>query len=549
MYKIARIIAKLESSKKSKTVFYLLIFSVLPIGLLVYKLGGTPSVMCHMMYLPIIMSAILFDVNRTLFVAFFATFTLGPFMPLNVSENIMQTTGNWLARGFFFMGIGLFASLSLKYIKLSIAKENIKYHYNTITKLPNTFEFKSDLSQMIKSNKYSNINILVFEFENTDDLIRYISYDTAHGALIKLLESSFGFFGKHDMYSIYTNEFAIILPDCAIEEAFQTASRFLSSLDKSVVVDGIPVPIEIRGGIVSYPIHGNEVNNLTQKLGRTLAQAKREGEKLSIYNQELSNQQVRKIKTVISLYSAIENNEFILFYQPKINPTNNSIDGLEALLRWDNDENINIEETIKIAEEIGFISEITKWVIKNAIEQIKKWQDDKIDMRVSVNISAFDLKDDSIIEYTKKHLDNNDIDPSKLEFEITERMLIQNEKNALYLIKKIKAMGLTLSIDDYGTGYNSLKNLVTYPFNYIKIDKYFIDTMMDGQNRILLRSVFSSLHALRLKIIAEGVETKAQVDALIEMGCDSIQGYYYSKPLSAKEIEVFIHAFNNKTQN
>ena len=195
---------------------------------------------------------------------------------------------------------------------------------------------------------------------------------------------------------------------------------------------------------------------------------------------------------------------------------------------------------IKIVEDSGSISELTKWVTEKAMKQLKQWHDKGIKINVSVNISAKDLEDDSIVIYLNELMQKNKVDSGYFEYEITERSLIRYQGPQAEVLRSFKDMGLTLSIDDYGTGYNSLMNMMNLPLDYIKIDKYFVDNICMAENMKLVQDVIDMVHNLGRKVCAEGVETKEQLEVLKRIKCDFVQGYYYSKAIPAEELETFI---------
>ena len=197
-------------------------------------------------------------------------------------------------------------------------------------------------------------------------------------------------------------------------------------------------------------------------------------------------------------------------------------------------------EFINIAEKAGFISNITKWVIQHSVQQIRIWQDAGITAKIAVNVSSKDLNDDSVLSYAQECIKKAKIDPTLLGFELTERVIMENQAKVKSLLNQMQSMGIGISIDDFGTGYNSLVQLVTLPISNLKIDKFFIDRIEHENDQAVIREVIRLAHSLRMEVIAEGVETERQLQLLEEMGCDNIQGYYYSKPLTEKEYIQFV---------
>ena len=204
---------------------------------------------------------------------------------------------------------------------------------------------------------------------------------------------------------------------------------------------------------------------------------------------------------------------------------------------------MNPSEFIKIAEDAGIINDITKWVIKNTIDQMDQWQAEGIKVNTAINISSKDLKNDSIIEYTINCMKTHQLGLDFLEFELTERTIVENEDRLCHFLDRLKEIGMKISLDDFGTGNNSLIHLAKLPIDYIKIDKVFIDHILNIQNRAIVEGIICLAHNLRMEVIAEGVETEEQMKLLKSMGCDYIQGYYFSKPLPPENLKDFILNF------
>jgi len=375
----------------------------------------------------------------------------------------------------------------------------------------------------------------VFEYKNREMINQYVNYEVGTKSFINLVKIADGFFNSCNIYTISTNKFIIIIPNYDHNYAYKMANEFINKTKQPMFIDTLPISIIVKGGIVNLPAHGNELDDIMLKLEKVLTQASKTQKNITIYNNKLETESMKYYNTLVSLCYSLQNDMFELVYQPKINIKNNTLISTEALLRIKSDtySNISISQLIAMAEDVGFISEITKWVIDNAIIQLKLWQDAGISNKVSINLSSIDLNDDSIVNYTTKCLENYGVDPSMIEFELTERSIIEDEKRVLNVLNKIKKEGIKISLDDYGSGHNSLSYLVnaSFPFDYLKIDKMFIDNISEEQNEVLVEGIISTAHVLGIEVIAEGVETKKQVDILKRIGCDIIQGYYYSRPL------------------
>ena len=224
--------------------------------------------------------------------------------------------------------------------------------------------------------------------------------------------------------------------------------------------------------------------------------------------------------------------------------------GVEALLRWNDSAygNIPISDVIKIAEDAEFISQITRWVIEHSILQLKKWQKEGIHTRIAINLSSRDLKDTAILDFTKERLEAYQINPEFLEFELTERTIIEDEATLFGVLTEIRKAGIRISLDDYGTGHNSLKYIskLFFHFDYIKIDKQFIDEIRS--NIILVEAIIKAAHNFGIEVIAEGVELEEQHDIIKSIHCDYVQGYYFSKPLTPEKLTEFLAEFQKSAR-
>jgi EAL domain-containing protein (putative c-di-GMP-specific phosphodiesterase class I) len=257
----------------------------------------------------------------------------------------------------------------------------------------------------------------------------------------------------------------------------------------------------------------------------------------------ISDSYSRKIKIKSKLKNSIINNELYLCYQPQINTLLNTVIGVEALLRWNNNElgNISPSEFIPIAEHSGYIVDIGNWVLDEALKTACIWKQKGYKFNaMSINVSPIQLKLSDFKENLLNTCAKYDISPFLLEIEITEGTLMDIGEDKIKVFNELRENGVSIALDDFGTGYSSFKYLINLPFNILKIDKSLIDNIESDKNKAVIKSIVCLSKSLKYKIIVEGVETKEQVDLLLDLGCNIIQGYYYSKPLSAENFEKYI---------
>lgn len=510
---------------------------IIAASLIVYVTGGTEYAFAHVMYIPIIIAAFFYNIKGSVVTAFLGGLLLGPLMPLNVATGTIQETKSWIFRLVCFIIIGGLIGFLFRRIKSSHKLQIQNSYRYELTGFPNARKLKIDISERIREQK--NFSLMIFKITNLDQINRYIDYGVGEKSLLKALEIMTECVNRDQIYSLFVDEFAVAMWGSEIEETYAKAIEFLDYFKEPVLVNGIPVSINMKGGIANYPLHGTDVDEVFKNLGRALDQGEYGKDRIAIYIDSIANEYKAKFETVASLYDAIKNDQFTIVYQPIINIKENRVKGVEALLRWNNRWGLRPDEFIQVAEDAGIICEVSKWVIKHVIDQIKEWKAQGIITKVAINISYKDLKDASIINYAASYLEKNEIDPCFIEFELTERVMI-DVHGIEKLLNETKDLGIKISLDDFGTGYNSLVQFVNLPIDFLKIDKSFIDHIDNEYYRSLIREIIIMAHSLGQEVIAEGVETNEQVELLNQMGSDNIQGYYFSKPLIAAQLTEFI---------
>lgn len=535
---------KYKGKKSFKIIASLAIIALIILfRIIIYFSGGTTAFV-HIMYIPILLSVFLFSIKEGIIASLIAGLLLGPSMPFVVSQGIMQDTKSWVFRIVMFITIVIVVGILLEYIKKMHEKEKERAFTDIITGYPNANKFSNDLSAMIDENKHSTFSIIIFEYKNMDMISQYVNYDVGKKSFKNLLTYADNHFKCCNIYTISTNKFIIIIPNIDCLKANNLANKFTDKTKKPMYVDSLPISLIIRGGIINYPMHGRQIKEIMSKLDKVMTQSAKTQRNITIYDDYLESESMKYYDTLVSLYFSLQNDMFYLVYQPKVKIDTNELVGTEALLRIKNNmnSNLSISQLITMAEDVGFINEITKWVILNTIKQINEWQEYGIKNTVSINLSSIDLNDDSIIDYTEKYLHEYNVDSSLIEFELTERSIIEDEEKTISILMKMREKGIKISLDDYGSGHNSLSHLTkaTNQFDYIKIDKMFIDNINEKQNEVLIEGIIDTSHVLGKEVVAEGVETKEQVEILKRIGCDIIQGRYFSKPLTPEEFLIYI---------
>jgi EAL domain-containing protein (putative c-di-GMP-specific phosphodiesterase class I) len=300
-------------------------------------------------------------------------------------------------------------------------------------------------------------------------------------------------------------------------------------------------------GISIYPDDGEDMQILLKNADMALYRAKEHGKNIfAFYTDEMNEKIIRKLAIVTHLRSAIDTQGFALYYQPIVDTTYQTIKHFEALLRWKHPELgwISPAEFIPIAEEIGLIVPMGEWILHTTCLQIRTLIHHGIflpGMRIAVNFSARQFRENNLVERVKAILLETGLSGKYLTFELTEGLIMQDIERSTRVIDQLKKLGIAISIDDFGTGYSSLNYLRRFPIDTIKIDRSFItDLMTNADDSSIVTAIIVMAHSLKMKVIAEGVETLEQYHSLKERGCDLIQGYFISKALPAKKMAAFL---------
>jgi diguanylate cyclase (GGDEF)-like protein len=338
------------------------------------------------------------------------------------------------------------------------------------------------------------------------------------------------------------DEFIFLLQDIpSLHHVAEVTDRILEKLRAPFTYRNHSIVMTPSIGISLYPDNGKTPDDLLKKADTAMYRVKNQGGNAHLFFTDTMNQEAQHRQNLEEdLHAAIEKDEFFLHYQPKINLHSGEIVGMEALVRWHRKgmELVPPNAFIPIAEETGLIIPIGNKVIHKAIQQTKSWIDtDLFKHRVAINISAKQFRQASFLDHLKAKIEECQLSPEFLEFEITEAVVMENTNESIAKMKKIKDFGITLAMDDFGTGYSSLSYLKKFPFDILKIDMSFIrDMQVSNVNASIVRSIISLAHTLGLEVVAEGVEQENQATLLRDMNCDLIQGYLFSKPLKSNDI-------------
>jgi predicted signal transduction protein with EAL and GGDEF domain len=337
------------------------------------------------------------------------------------------------------------------------------------------------------------------------------------------------------------DEFVVLLWEVRHpEDAAVTAEKILQALRAPYHIDQHELHITGSIGIVSFPGDGEDAETLMKKADVAMYHAKDCGrDNYQFFSPEMNIHTIERQSITGSLRHAIERREFLLYYQPRVNLATGAIIGVEALLRWHHPERgfVSPAKFIAIAEECGLIVPIGRWVLHEACRQARAWQVAGLPPTcVAINISSAELRDRGFVANLRAVLRETGLDPRYLELELTETVLMEDSRSAAEVLAELKAIGVQLALDDFGTGYSSLSYLKRFPIDTLKIDQSFVrDLKTDTDDAGIVTAVIGMGKSLHMRVVAEGVETRAQLEFLQERNCPQGQGFYFSRPVPATE--------------
>lgn len=339
------------------------------------------------------------------------------------------------------------------------------------------------------------------------------------------------------------DEFVLIIQDFKSNlELTNIIKRVQKQLSKPWVIQTHPVETTCSIGIAIFPQDGKDQISLMKSADIAMYEAKKHGRnQYHFFTKELNDKLLKIINLNKQMRIALKNGDYQLFYQPKVCLKDSKIIGVEALIRWIDKEKgfIPPSDFIPLAEENDFIIELGDWIVEEALNQYVDWKNKGIDIVMSINISAKQFLQNRFAENLIEKINSKKIDPNMIILELTEYILIDQNNSVYSTLRKLNEFGVSISLDDFGTGYSSLSYLKKYPIDYLKIDKSFIDDSCNSQGKVFIETIVKMGQILNMKIVAEGVETQEQVEYLKSISCNLYQGYYFSKPIKAKELEEF----------
>lgn len=417
-------------------------------------------------------------------------------------------------------------------------------HFDSLTELPNRKMLLERLQLFIHLNKNKNPIYIVFfdidNFKQVNDTLGYQGGDALLGAVTEILKSSMH---QDDLAGrLGGDEFALLIRQPMDENyAFRFIDQIRERISALQIPDAPNIQTSASFGVAVYPFDGEEEIELMKCADTAMYKAKDMGRNnIQFFRKEMKEEILQRIYREKQLGNALKNDEFYLVFQPQFTVDGEHIRGFEALIRWRNaQEIVSPGEFIPLAEKTGLILPIGRWVLLTACRMFKELCGKySLDALIAVNISAVQIRDKDFIQTVKDILEETQMDPCRLELEITESMLIDSLDETVTTLKELKSLGIHIALDDFGTGYSSLNYLKRFPIDTLKIDKTFVDDIdVEAVSKQLLGDMIPLAHHLNLLVVAEGVETEEQLELLRKADCDYAQGYLLGKPAQMTDLQ------------
>ncbi|MFN9585796.1 MAG: putative bifunctional diguanylate cyclase/phosphodiesterase, partial [Pseudomonadaceae bacterium] len=422
-------------------------------------------------------------------------------------------------------------------------------YYDALTHLPNRTLFQDRLHSALQhADRHDEWVVLMFldldRFKPINDSLGHAAGDRMLKDVAVRLSACVD--GDDTVARMGGDEFTLLLQpratrEGALNRAIHVAEQILSSLARPFVLEGREFFVTASIGIALAPQDGSELSQLMKNADTAMYHAKEHGKNnFQFYQADMNASALERLELESDLRHAQEQSQFVLHYQPQFSGDGNRLTGVEALLRWSHPTRglVPPDEFIPVLEELGLVVQVGEWVLEEACRQLKAWHEEKIRIpKISVNLSARQFAEGDLSARIAAILDRTGLAPACLELELTESILMRDVASAMQTLGNLKRLGLCIAVDDFGTGYSSLNYLKQFPIDVLKIDRSFVDGLPDGeQDAQIARAIIAMAHSLNMMVIAEGVESQAQLDFLREHDCDEVQGFLLGRPMPARQL-------------
>ena len=439
-------------------------------------------------------------------------------------------------------------------VQIHLRQQELSFQANhdSLTGLPNRKYFLQKMDSFLHKgfSKVTRSAVLLIDLNGFKDINDTLGHHIGDQLLVKVGHRLWSMLSDNAVIArLGGDEFAILIPEADKPAVLEVLDNIQRTIEEKFIIEGIKTYIGMSIGVALYPDHGKDNSTLLRHADVAMYISKKQKKPYVFYKSTDDNYTLDRLSLIHDIKNSINHDGLILYFQPKLNLSDFKLDSVEALIRWHHPEfgMVMPKEFIPIAEQTGFINEITYWVMEESLIHTLNWKEQGLNIKVAVNLSVYNLYDVDFIDTVQSLLYKYQNVADQLVFEITESAMMSNPKLAISNLNKLKAIGIRLSIDDYGTGFSSLSYLSQLSVNELKIDKSFILNMLeDERNSVIVKSTIEMAHNLGLNVVAEGVETYEVLEQLRAYGCNTIQGYLISKPLPEKHLTKWLDTYQEK---
>lgn len=450
--------------------------------------------------------------------------------------------------------VDAFFDMKMQVRNRQLALEHNSLHDN-LTGLPNRSLFFDRIEHAIAvaDTRHNPISILMIELGNLKEINDTVGHNTGDLLILEVSDRLMHSITESgSVAKIGGNEFAILLTDVQHNELSDFVENLVEVIKCPILYDEINVHPVVNIGISLYPEHGINANQLLQKADIAVLLAKQNHQEISFYNESDDHFSKSRLSLLSDLQKAVTDDQLEMHFQPKLNLEHQQVFGVEALLRWKHSTQgwIQAAEIISIAEQSGLINSLTRWTILVCAKQSSEWRKLGLTLNIAINLSVHTLQDESIVEYTQSILNEFEVRPGYITFELTESAMMTNPTRVFKVLNRLSGLGIRISADDFGTGFSSLSYLKHLPIDEIKIDRSFIMDMKANKTDLaIVKSAITLAHNLEIAVVAEGIETTDAQDLLHKLKCDMGQGYYYSRPLASSDFLNWLDALKTRSSS
>ena len=428
--------------------------------------------------------------------------------------------------------------------RIAVEKQHLALH-DALTDLPNRVAFQEAAQAVLadRDMRRGYIGVVVIDVDDFKEVNDTLGHHVGD-ALLRQIGRRLDECAQAPDFAarLGGDEFVLLLPGLVRPEAAEDAvQRTLAALDEPFELNDLKFQLHASAGIAVYPDDGVEVSTLLQRADVAMYVAKRDRTGSERYDPARDQHSVKRLTMMSELREAIRSGQLAVHYQPQVDMATGMIRGVEALLRWDHPRfgRVPPEDFIRLSEQTGVIRDVTTFVLNTAMADLAAWRASGYDIRLAVNVSSRDLRDATLVDQVERLLDEHDVPPDRLAVEITESALVEDSDTTLAVLNRLHDLGVSLAVDDYGTGYASLAYLARMPVDCIKIDRSFVGTMAVVEaNAVIVRSTINLARDLGFTVVAEGVESAPVWRSLAEMGCGTAQGFYVSRAVPRDRLTI-----------